>query len=155
MEAYKNASTKNVKTQILSLYAYRYPVNVLQEMHEPYAKITEWQIKRARAHAKECGPRSLIEKSPSHRVRLPAAKVDHLLDFINRPYFYQDVAFGTRKLKLESGEKITMPNIIRKVTRSTMVNQYKQFCKEEQIEPLSRATLFRILEVTVASQQKS
>lgn len=106
MEAYKNASTKNVKTQILSLYAYRYPANVLQEMHEPYAKITEWQIKRARAHAKECGPRSLIEKSPSHRVRLPAAKVDHLLDFINRPYFYQDVAFGTRKLKLESGEKL-------------------------------------------------
>lgn len=48
-----------------------------------------------------------------------------------------------------------MPNIIRKVTRSTMVNQYKQFCKGEKIEPLSHATLFRILEVTEASQQKS
>jgi hypothetical protein len=155
MQAYKNAVTKNVKTQILSLYAYRYPVKMLQKMHEPYAKLTEWQIKRARAHAKECGPGSAIEKSPSHRVRLPAAKVDHFVDFINRPYFYQDVAFGTRKLTLESGEKITMPNIIRKVTRSTMMKQYIQFCEEEQTEPLSRATLFRILEVTEASQQKS
>ena len=155
MQPYKNASTKNVKMQILSLYAYHYPVKVLREMHKPYTKITEWQIKWARAHAKECGPGSLIEKLPSHHVRLPAAKIDHFVDFINRPYFYQDVAFGTRKLKLESGEKITMPNIIRKVTRSTRVNQYKQFYKEEQIEPLSRATLFCIIKVTEASQQKS
>ncbi|PFX17275.1 Transposon TX1 uncharacterized 149 kDa protein [Stylophora pistillata] len=60
-----------------------------------------------------------------------------------------------RKLRLSSGEKITMPNVIRKVTRSTMVKQYLQFCEEEQFEPLSRSTLFRILEVREASQQKS
>ncbi|PFX33837.1 hypothetical protein AWC38_SpisGene1253 [Stylophora pistillata] len=61
----------------------------------------------------------------------------------------------TRKLRLSSGEKITMPNVIRKVTRSTMVTEYLQFCEEEQFEPLSRSTLFRILEVREASQQKS
>ena len=155
MQAYSKATTRNLKTQILSLYAYRYPVKTLQRIHEPYAKLTEWQIKRARAHAKECGPGSLVEKSPCHRVRLPPAKLDHFLDFVNRPYFYQDVAFGTRKLKLSNGEKITMPNVIRKVTRSTMVRQYLQLCEEEQFEPLSRATLFRVLEVREASQQKS
>ena len=36
-----------------------------------------------------------------------------------------------------------------------MVKQYLQFCEEEQFEPLSRSTLFRILEVREASQQKS
>ena len=36
-----------------------------------------------------------------------------------------------------------------------MVKQYLQFCEEEQFEPLSRATLFRVLEVREASQQKS
>ena len=41
MEAYSNASTKNVKTQILSMYAYSYPVKILQRIHEPYAKLTE------------------------------------------------------------------------------------------------------------------
>ena len=47
MQAYSNAMTRNVKTQILSLYAYRYPVKTLQKIHEPYAKLTEWQIRRA------------------------------------------------------------------------------------------------------------
>ena len=47
-----------------------------------------------------------------------------------------------------------MPNV-RIVTRSTMVNQYMQFCSGENFEPLSRETLFRILEVRGASQQKA
>ena len=77
MEAYSNATTRNVKTQILSLYAYRYPVKTFQRIHEPYGQLTEWQIRSARAHAKECGPGSIVETSPSHRVRLPPAKLDH------------------------------------------------------------------------------
>ena len=48
-----------------------------------------------------------------------------------------------------------MPNVIRTVTRSTMIMQYLQHCKEESFEPASRSTLFRILEVREASQQKS
>ena len=112
------------------------------------------QIPHARAHAKERGPGLLVEKT-FHRVRLATVKLDHFIDFVNQPYFYQDVAFGTRKLTLSDGEKIEMPNIIRKVTRSTMINQYLHFCAEENFEPLSRATLFRILEVREASQQKS
>lgn len=155
MQAYSKAPTRNVKTQILSLYAYRYPARTLQRIHEPYERLTEWQIRRARAHAKERGPGLLVEKSKFHRVRLPRVKLDHFIDFVNRPYFYQDVAFGTRKLVLSSGEKIEMPNVIRKVTRSAMIKQYLQFCTEEKVEPLSRATLFRILEVREASQQKS
>ena len=35
-----------------------------------------------------------------------------------------------------------------------MIKQYLQFCEEEQFEPLSRATLFRVLKVKEASQQK-
>ena len=46
-------------------------------------------------------------------------KIANFIDFVNRPYFYQDVAFGTRTLTLEGGGKITMSNVIRTVTRST------------------------------------
>ena len=153
MQAYSAAKTRNVKTQILSLYDYRYPARTLQRIHETFAKLTSWQIKRARAHARECSPGSSVEKQHSHRVRLLPAKLDHFLDFVNRPYFYQDVAFGTRKLKLKSGEKLTMPNIIRKVTRATMIRQYLKFCEEEQYEPLSRASLFRVLKVREAFER--
>ena len=48
-----------------------------------------------------------------------------------------------------------MPNIVRRVARSTMINQYFEFCKEDKFEPLSRSTLFKILEVREASQRKS
>ena len=82
-------------------------------------------------------------------------KVDHFVEFINRPYFYQDVSYGTKFLKLDSGETIEMPNVVRTVTRSTMISQYIQFCQEEKFEPLSRTTLFKILEVRQASQRKS
>ena len=55
-------------------------------------------------------------------------------------------------LKLDNGETIKKPNVVRTITRSTMISQYMQFCQEE---PLSRSTLFRILEVREASQRKS
>ena len=133
-QAYSNATTRNVKTQFLSLYVYRYPMKTLQKIHEPHAKLTEWQIKRARSHERECGPGSLIETSPSHRVRVPPAKLDHFLDFVNRPYFYQDVAFGTRMLRLSNGEKITMPNVIWKVTTSTSQKVFYAKCGHQECD---------------------
>ena len=45
-----------------------------------------------------------------------------------------------------------MPNVIRTVATSTMIAQYLQLCQEEGFDPLSRATLYCILE---ASQRKA
>ena len=98
---------------------------------------------------------SHLKKPVFNRVRLDSAKVNHFLEFINRPYFHQDVAFGTRTIKLSSGEQLIMPNVVRTVARSTMLAQYLQYCSEEEFEPLSRATLYRILEVREASQRKA
>ena len=110
MQAYKNAPTRNLKIQNLTLYTYRYPMKKLQKLHEPYESITSWQIKRAITHARECGPGLSVEKSSSSPVRLDTSRVDHFIDFINSPYFYQDVAFRTRKSKLNIGQEILMPN---------------------------------------------
>ena len=154
MTAYKNAKTSGLRTQILSLYAFRYPISTLIKLHEPYEKVTRYQVKRARKLAKLHGPGNVPKKEAKHRVRLDMVKVDHFLEFANRPYFYQDVAYGSRKLTLDTGEKISMPNVIRTVTRSTMVHQYQSFCEEECFTPLSRSTLFKILDVREASQRR-
>ena len=122
------------------------------ELHEPYENATKWQIIKARKHAKERGAGFTVDKVLSHRICISEALLNHFIDFVNRPYFHQDVAFGTRKLKLDDGDELTMPNVIRTVTHSTMISQYLHFCEEQ---PLSRATLFRILNVREASQQKS
>jgi hypothetical protein len=119
MTAYANAPTRRLKLQILSIYAHRYPVKTLIRLHEPYAKVTKWQINQARTHARLHGPGTIQETKKSHRVRVDAAKLDHFIDFINRSQFYQDVAYRVRELKLESDERIEMPNIVRIITRST------------------------------------
>ena len=72
-------------------------------------------------------------------------KLDHFLTFVDRPYFYQDVAYGQRTLKLESGERLAMPNIIRTVTRSTMIAQYLALCEDDGLQLLSLATMYRVL----------
>ena len=147
MTAYKNAKTKNLKRQILILYAYRYPMSMLQKIHQPYGKLSTWEIKQACSHANLSGPGTPPEVTTKHRVRLDMSKVDHFVEFTNRPYFYQDVSYGSKILILESGDRIEMPNVVRTVTRSTMIEQYLEYCKEQCHEPLSRSTLFKILEV--------
>ena len=153
--AYKKAPSKALKTQILSIYANRFTATELKAIHRPFENLSDRQIKKARAHSSSKGSGSPLTKIPQHRIRLDKGKLDHFMEFTSRPYFYQDVAFGSRTLKLESGEEMVMPNIVRTVARCTIINQYLDFCKEENFTPLSRATMWRILEVQEASQRKS
>ena len=50
---------------------------------------------------------------------------------------------------------MVMPNVVRTVGRSTMIEQYHHWCREEDYQPLGRSTLYRILKVREASQRKS
>ena len=153
--AYKQAPSKNLKTQILSIYAARYSARFLKKIHEPFEKLSDQQIKKARAHAKNVGAGFNLNKMPHHRVRIDLVKLDHFLSFVDQPYFYQDVAYGTRTLKLDSRDHLVMPNVIRIVGRSTMIEQYLKHCCEEDFDPLGKSTLYRILQVREASQRRS
>ncbi len=55
------------------------------------------------------------------------SKVDHFVDFLNGPYFHQDVAYAV----------------------SSALEKHMEY------EHLSKRTLYRILEVTEANQRKS
>ena len=92
--AYKNAPTKNLKIQILSLYVLNYSTEELKKLHEPFEKLSDRQIKKARHQAKINGPGVPLEKAIRHRVRIDMVKLDHFLTFVDRPYFYQDVAYS-------------------------------------------------------------
>ena len=88
-------------------------------------------------------------------TRIDLSKLNYLVTFADQPYFYQDVSYGTRMLKLQSGEQIMMPNVVRTVTRSTMIEQYFKHCSDDDFEPLGRSTLFQILKVRESSQRQS
>ena len=67
--------------------------------------LSKWQIDRARRHAAKEGPGHQVVLIPIKRTRLDPVKTSHFVYFIARPNFLQDVAYGTKELKLDSGEK--------------------------------------------------
>ena len=61
------------------------------------------------------------------RYRLEGEKVDHFLDFISSPHYLQDVAYGTRKIKMSTGESFEVPDLVRTVISSRMVKLYQLY----------------------------
>ena len=53
---------------------------------------------------------------------LVSKQSNHFLDFISRPNFVQDVAYGTKTLKLSNEEKMEIPNVVRTVIASRIVD---------------------------------
>lgn len=82
-------------------------------------------------------------------------KVDHFINYISRPDLLQDVAFGTKTLKLDSGERIVIHAIIRTLIPSRIITQYRSYCKQQEFEPASERSLFRMLEICSTSMQNS
>ena len=82
-------------------------------------------------------------------------KVDHFLRFITSDMISQDTAYGTSKMKLESGVELAIPKPIRKLIPARIIAQYWTICGESGFKPASTRTLFRILEVCPASTRKS
>ena len=112
--------------------------------------LIKWRIDEAGKYAFTKKPGQPIEPPMLRRTRLDSAKVDHLLDFISSPSFLQDVAYGTRSLKLSTGEKIEIPSVVHSVILSRLVQLYLKYCAKSAFEPLRRSTLFSIIEVSLS-----
>ena len=117
--------------------------------------LSKWQIDQARQHVIHTGQGQPVTDHPIFRTRIDATKVDHFLDFIARPDLLQDVAFGTKNLKLDSGQNIIIPALIRTLISSRVIKQYAACCKQQSFEGASDLSLFRILDVCSTSKQKS
>ena len=82
-------------------------------------------------------------------------KIDHFIGFTSSPHFVQDVAHGTRTLKLSSGETISMPNVVRNMVAARIIKQYVSYCKEIAFNHLSERKLYRVLKYCPALQKKA
>ena len=152
IKVYEQADHWQTKRQILSLFADDFSRAELQEM---IPGLSKWRIDQARQHATEAGKGQPLPEIPSFRRKIDPEKVDHFIEYISRPEFFQDVAFGTKTLKLDSGEKIIIPALIRTVIPSRIIKQYLDYCKEQEFERASERSLYRMIEVCSASMQKS
>ena len=82
-------------------------------------------------------------------------KIDHFIGFISSPHFVQDVAHGTRTLKLSSGETISMPNVVCNMVAARVIKQYVSYCKEIKFNHLSERELYRVLKYCPTQQKKA
>lgn len=145
---YYEASSWYTQQQILSLFANDYTKTELLQL---VPGLTKFRIDEARKHAFQTKPGQPIEPPTITRTRLDPVRVDHFLDFISSPSFLQDVAYGTKTLKLSSGEKIDIPNVVRTVISSRLIQLYLTYCIETSFKSLGRSTLFSILKVWMPS----
>ena len=102
----------------------------------------------ARKHTFRISPGHIIEPPVLQRCSLDPVKVEHFLDFISSPSFLQDIAYGTKTLRLSDGETIEIPNVTRTVVASRLTHLYQSYCSESGFEPMGRSTLLSILKVT-------
>ena len=152
VEAYKLADNRHTRMQILSLFVNAFSKSQLMEI---IPGISKRQIDDARRHADLRGPGKPSSAPEIIRVHLDATKTDHFLDFISSSSLLQDVSYGTKSLKLDSGEKLLIPAAIRTLIPSRIIKQYQSYCESVAFEPYSERTLFRILEACSASKQVS
>lgn len=141
---YNEATNWYTRQQILSVFVGDYSKTELLSF---IPGLTKWRIDEARKHAFLTSPGQIIDPPVLQRCRLDPVKVDHFLDFISSPSFLQDVAYGTKTLKLSDGETIEIPNVVRTVVASRLIHLYQSYCTESGFGPMGRSTLLSILKV--------
>ena len=152
IDAYNNAQSSKLRKEILSICAKNFKRKQLKDL---IPGLTDFRIKEARKHCKEHGPGTAVPTAPVHRFFLSEDKVDHFVRFITSDMISQDTAYGTSKMKLESGVELVIPKPIRKLIPARIIAQYLTICDKSGFKLASTRTLFRILEVCPASTRKS
>lgn len=104
-----------------------------------------YEIKKARVVLKQYGACGEEPKRERTYSRLSFEKARHFIDFLLSTGMLQEVAYGTTKLKFESGDKLTISNTILNGIREHAVKEYIIHCKEISYPSLGRSTLLNIL----------
>ena len=118
---------------------------------------TRRQINKARKHASIRLSGIPIEPGKFIRVKVTGGQTHHFLDFIQFSGLVQDVASGTRSVKLSSNDKISMQNVIRTVHKAEVIRLFEGACDKdgynrENGRPPTR-TLWNIINNCPANQR--
>ena len=146
IESYKQATHSSTRKNILSVIADKLTFNDLQKW---IPDLSRSRFTAARRHGVQYGAEALAtqigKKKTILRHKIDPAQVEHFIEFITSQNVIQDLPFGTRKLRLTSGEEINIPNVIRLLIPSRLVDQYLHFCHETVFKPLGKSTLLKVI----------
>ncbi|XP_071126479.1 uncharacterized protein [Mytilus edulis] len=151
-DSYSKAESWQIRRQILSVISVQLNYNETEQL---IPGLSEYRYYAAKKHSNKEGCGMPPKNREDTRNRMDHAKLDSFLDFITSSHVIKDLPFGERKLKLQDGKKIETPNIIRCMGPAAIVDQYKQYCKENDFNPLGDSTMFKILSECTATMRKS
>ncbi|CAF3924051.1 unnamed protein product, partial [Rotaria sp. Silwood1] len=153
-EAYHNSESWQSRREILSIVAPKITLKLIQLF---IPGLTSGRFTAARLHAKKYSLGSRVEETTKVVQRFDDHQVAHFLDFIISPHVCTDMPFGEKVLKLLSGIELFIPNTIRNMGPTRIIDQYLLYCEEmcSDFEPLGKSSLFTILDACKASTRKS
>ena len=148
--ASKNASNNRLKRIILALIPEYYSYESIMV----FFKTTHWQIQQARELHSALDIGTYLVENTYFRNKLDTVKVRVFLEFICKENYLQDVAYGDKLLKINNDVSISIPFNIRLNIHKNIIVDYHSMCKEENLNPLSQSTCYKILNECVASFSK-
>ena len=77
------------------------------------------------------------------RSKINDSHLEHFVDYITSSHVVKDLPYGTRNLKLSSGEVVEVPNLIRCLSPSSLVSQYTQYCDAEEVAHLGEYNIHK------------
>lgn len=134
-EFYQKAESWQHRRQLLSMLSL---FMTYQEALELIPDLTEYKYYASKKHGEKYGYGLPVPSVEIHRQKMDPLKLDSFLDFITSPHIIRDLPYGEKKLKLSDGTFQNVPNLIRCMGSSDIIQQYKVFCKENTIIPLGK-----------------
>ncbi|XP_076081164.1 uncharacterized protein LOC143052084 [Mytilus galloprovincialis] len=131
VDSFKKAESWRHKRQILSFLTQTMSYNQVFEM---LPDVSENKYYAAKSHATIVGP-GLPLTTSSTRQRMDPVKLDNFLDFITSSHVVRDLPYGERKIKMSDGSVHEMPNVVRCMGSSDVIQQYKVYCSENNLCP--------------------
>lgn len=105
------------------------------ELLQSIPGLTVYKIDQARLLGDTHSGETVKEKMKTARQRMDAEKMQHALGFFFDPSFMQIVSYGTREMKLDCGEKIAIPDVVRTLCDSHLADMYVAYWKETDFQP--------------------
>lgn len=140
-DAFATCCTRKARLSILTLLPKSYSKSEICEAFQ----CSHYEIVRARSILKIYG--TCAEEPQKERVysRLSFEKAQHFIDFLFSTGLLQEVAYGTVKLKFDSGDKMSVTNTILNGIHEHAIKEYIIYCKELNYHPLGATTLRKVL----------
>ncbi|CAF1537306.1 unnamed protein product, partial [Didymodactylos carnosus] len=143
----------STRRQILSIVAPKISYKLIRGF---IPGLTLYRFTAAQLRAAQFSTSAVVERTSTTIQKFEPEQINHFVDFIISPHICSDMPFGERMLKLSNGSELYVPETIRNVIPTRIIQQYYQYCDEmfPGFKTLNSSSLYKILSICKASTRK-